>query len=173
MSRRLALAAALAVLLPAAADADPPEITPLHGRLGGITEMRRWTSPRPDGGEIDYQFLVRNGRGLPEAVQVLDDKGQPQTLADEEGSDCTQAAVALVKTKRGDAVVWALRPFIRPDLSKAEPAPMDIFVFRPHASDLPGDSAVVLRASGPPRRTLPLCLRARILRAMTASAERP
>lgn len=170
---KLAALALVGLLLPAAARAaDPPEVARLHGRLGAVTEMRRWTAPRADGGETDVQFLVRKDPGLPQAVQVLDAQGEPQALADVEGADCTLAAVTLSPGPRGGAVVWAVRPFTRLGESLAEPAAMDVYVFRPQPGNLPGDSAVVLRASGPPARTAPLCRRVDILRAMAAVRSR-
>lgn len=134
----------------------------------------RYTVARPDREETRFVFLSAPDAGsLPQEVQVVDPGVELVQLSDEQGADCTLAHVEVVTGRRG-GVVSAVRVFSPKldDNDLSAPAAMDIQFYRPRAGEDPGESRIVLRASGSPVRSAPLCDLSAIRRAMLAVANK-
>lgn len=179
MKRPLFLAAALAALAAlggsvalAATPAFVTRYTP--AQLGGIDSVLRYTVARPDREETRFVFLSAPEAGkLPEEVQVVDPGVELVQLSDEQGADCTLAHVEVMTGRRA-AVISAVRVFSAKleDNDLSAPGAMDIQLYRPRAGEDPGESRIVLRASGPPKRSAALCDLPAIRRAMLAIANK-
>ena len=131
-------------------------------QLGGVTRIVRYLVPQPDRSETDYLLLTEGGAAAsaPEAVQVIGQGGELVHLADTEGADCTLERVRISVLAGGGAeVVYAARVFSGALKSYviSDPAPMQVSVFRARTARDPGDSSVVFRLTGPPRRSRPVC----------------
>lgn len=169
MRRPSSLAAALlaSVILTAAAPAPfLTRYTP--AQLGGIGSLLRYTVAHSSRAETRLVFLSPPDKGAPpEEVQVIDPGYGQVHLADIDAADCTLAHVEVV-TGAQPAIIAAKRVFdpVLENNVQSESMPMDVQVYRPAPGEDPGDSAVVLRASGPPIRTRALCALADIRRAM-------
>lgn len=158
--------------------ASPSEVR-LHGAetrfapgdLGGVTRILRYTVAQPDGGGTEYVFLTEGGAGeLPQAVQVVGEGGEMLRLSDVQGADCTLDHVRVFRRPDGGGeVVYAARAFggsLARDVT-SEPAPMQVSVFVTRPARDPGDSEVVLKLAGPPRRSRPVCRLPEVEREMT------
>ncbi len=144
-------------------------------RLGDVARIVRYSVAQPDRSQTAFLFLSPSAdRGsLPEEVQVVGLGGERLHLSNTEGADCTLEHVWVRQAgSAGPEVVYAARVFsgdLKTDVV-SEPAPMAVSVFRPHRGEQPGDSAVVLKIVGPPRRTRPVCLAADVQREMARLA---
>ena len=138
------------------------------GALGGVTHVLRYAVAQPDRSETAYVFLTSAlaPGGLAEQVQVVGRGGEALQLSDTQGSDCTLERVWIrERGQGGPQVVYARRTFsgdLKTD-DTSQPAAMEVSVFRPVRGAEPGDSAVMLRIVGAPRRSRPVC-RARDVR---------
>ncbi len=136
---------------------------PSLNRLGDVARIVRYLVAQPDRSETAFLFLrPPTGLGsLPEEVQVVGLGGERLHLSDTEGADCTLEHVWVRQTaSRGPEVVYAARIFsgdLKADVV-SDPAPMAVSVFRPRHGEQPGDSDVMLKIIGPPKRTRPVCL---------------
>ncbi len=144
-------------------------------RLGQVARIIRYSVAQPDRSETAFLFLSASaGRAsLPEEVQVVGGGGERLHLSDTEGADCTLEHVWIRQAESGGPeVVYAARLFsgdLKTDVN-SDPAPMAVSVFRPRPGEQPGDSAVMLKIIGPPRRTRPVCLAADVQREMARLA---
>ena len=180
-SKRYASAVGLAVLLGLAAGRAPAAVRggDVGGRdvrlapsqLGGVTRILRYAVAQPDRSETALLLLAEptTRGGAPEQVQVVGVGGEQLQLSDTQGADCTLERVWIrLAGEGGPEVVYARRTFggdLKADV-QSDPAAMEVSVFRPRPGAEPGDSAVVLRLAGPPRRTRPVCAAADVAREM-------
>ena len=145
--------------------------------LGGIRSILRYDAARPDRRETAIIFLGGPARGgeLPQEIQVLGQTDDRRHLADVEGADCTLERVAVLRDPAGVSVITATRVFkisaFRGGPSQADPAPMDIQVYRLEDGGDGGESELVLRAHDPPSQTGPICKSADVQRAIDVRAK--
>ena len=151
-------------------------VTPLAaGYLGGITAIVRYTVARPDRGGIAYTFVTGSlaSSEPPREVQVRGSHGEQLHLTAQEGADCTLSAVQVLTTPSGRGVVISAVRRFSPILAENDysaPAPMEVQIYRPVQGGDPGESPIILRATGAPVVTAALCDGTQVRRAMLAVA---
>ena len=143
--------------------------------LGDLARIIQYSVAQPDRSETAFLFLSPPGSraSLPEEVQVIGMGGERLQLSDTEGADCTLERVWVRQAENGGPeVVYAARVFtgdLKTDVI-SDPAPMTVSVFRPRPGEQPGDSALMLKIVGPPKRTRSVCLAADVQREMARLA---
>ncbi len=149
-----------------------------HSALGGIRTVIRYAVPRPDRTEVDYLLLGEpsdNTTGAPPIdIQVEGPHGDPITLSDIEGADCTLARTAIIRAGNGVVLISATRVDDTKQVlagSLSQPGAMDIWVYRSRAGGEPGESSPVFTAEAAPTRTKPVCLKAEVEQAVDTTAQ--
>ena len=141
--------------------------------LGGIRTVVRYALPRPDRSEVDYLLLGEpsgdTADAMPTAIQVEGPHGDPVTLSDIEGADCTLARTAIVRAGNGVVLISATRADDTKQVlagSLSQPGPMEVRVYRSRPGGEPGESSPVFTADASAARTKPVCSKAEVEQAI-------